>query len=671
MRFSRIFVGGLTLLLALTIAGGSWLIYNQTRDYVHNQLFSHAHDTANALGLSLREPLASGDIALADTMITALLESGYYQQIVLVDAAGTVLVERDSRQVTSTTPTWVQRLFPLQPPAGEIMINNGWDIAGHLQVMSHPALGYQFLWQTLLKLTAVLVTASVALGASIAWWSRGLRRGMARVQRVVIATARLHTDTTPQSAGPVELRSLLRATWLLSRRFQRLALKDGSTGLNNRRAFDFRLRRVVTTLGDDEQGHLLLVRLSSFESVRSQLGKRAATGYLLSTYSDIGATLSSDSPPDGFRLSDSELAMILPPGSCSDIEALGKSLSQRFKGVTTRMHPQGIGHIGIVAFSRSDHRSTILAGADWALCEAEHKGKNQWHQRDAGETLSTELSRYLIEQQLESPQLRMYRKPAFTGDSPQPVYHHLQVRHYSRFGTPLPINQLLDAAEDLAVPMDKLLIQRTIWLLLADPNDDNSYGITLSGPSLADEHFVDQLEALIQPYPLLCPRLVFEINEHDTMANLEHCKKLREMLDHYEARLSINAYQEIGDLERAVEEVRPAYAKLDWEIVQKSENDEYARKVVKPLWLAANRFKFRIVTVPDQQEFGGGLRQELGISERSAAAKTEAVNYDNALKNLIRKAKGKASIQSKSDEEEARKYSEALNRLINMSDKKK
>ncbi|GAA59250.1 hypothetical protein P20652_1109 [Pseudoalteromonas sp. BSi20652] len=52
-----------------------------TRDYLQTQMGSHAQDTATSLGLSISPYLDSENLVIAETMATAIFDSGYYKKL--------------------------------------------------------------------------------------------------------------------------------------------------------------------------------------------------------------------------------------------------------------------------------------------------------------------------------------------------------------------------------------------------------------------------------------------------------------------------------------------------------------------------------------------------------------------------------------------------------------
>ena len=165
---------GLSLLavLILVFIGTLWINANNTRDFVDQQLASHAQDTATSLGLSIAPYMANEeDLPVVDTMMNAIFDRGFYQSMVLKDAKQNVLLEKHNPNSVEGVPLWFLNLLPLTPPESTTDVNDGWTIAGTLTVKSHPGFGYQQLWlnatQAFWMILAVFIVALILLYALV------------------------------------------------------------------------------------------------------------------------------------------------------------------------------------------------------------------------------------------------------------------------------------------------------------------------------------------------------------------------------------------------------------------------------------------------------------------------------------------------------------------------
>ena len=149
------------LIFLLAVFIGSFLInVKLTREYVNEQLATHAQDTATSLGLSISPYVAEeGGLPVAETMINAIFDSGYYQTILLTDLDGKPVIVRENPNKIDTVPTWFTNVVEVTPPTKETNLTDGWNMSGYLAVKSHPGLANEKLWESITQ-SAIMFSAA-------------------------------------------------------------------------------------------------------------------------------------------------------------------------------------------------------------------------------------------------------------------------------------------------------------------------------------------------------------------------------------------------------------------------------------------------------------------------------------------------------------------------------
>ena len=96
------------------------------RNFLGEQLESHAQDTATSLGLSLSPYMQSNDLPVMNSMVDAIFDHGYYKTIRVITVNGDTLIERSNPVTSKGVPSWFIDYIDLQLPAAEAMVMSGW-----------------------------------------------------------------------------------------------------------------------------------------------------------------------------------------------------------------------------------------------------------------------------------------------------------------------------------------------------------------------------------------------------------------------------------------------------------------------------------------------------------------------------------------------------------------
>ena len=129
MRLSTQLSSSLLVFLILVFAGSFIINVKLTREYVNEQLATHAQDTATSLGLSVTPYLGDANgLIVAETMVNAIFDRGFYQYITITDMEGNLLIERRNPNTIDTVPDWFTNIVEITPPVEKTELNDGWTI---------------------------------------------------------------------------------------------------------------------------------------------------------------------------------------------------------------------------------------------------------------------------------------------------------------------------------------------------------------------------------------------------------------------------------------------------------------------------------------------------------------------------------------------------------------
>jgi len=207
-----------------------------------------------------------------------------------------------------------------------------------------------------------LLAEGESLGVVVAEWGV---RGHDRIPALTV-------DTLAQSASHAAL--ALRNTWLLTE-VERLATRDGLTGLPNRRLFEESLEREIARA--DRRGSpmsLVVLDVDYFKDVNDTLGHQAGDAVLR----EVGAALSENTKASDLpaRYGGDEFVVLLPdcsgPNSIVVAERLRAAVAARMTTVKVTVSA------GTATLPDNAHDGErLVAAADAALYEAKRSGRNR------------------------------------------------------------------------------------------------------------------------------------------------------------------------------------------------------------------------------------------------------------------------------------------------------
>ncbi len=311
------------------------------------------------------------------------------------------------------------------------------------------------------------------------------------------------------------------------------ASHDALTGLINRREFERRAERLLSTIKHDKAEHALcFLDLDQFKIVNDSCGHIAGDellrqlGHILLDVVRQRDTLA--------RLGGDEFGILMEHCSLEHAKRTAAALKEAVQDYQLIWEGQSfrVGvSIGLVAITEATPNLTeLLKGADAACYMAKELGRNRIHVYQAEDVDLAQRHGEMqwatrIQQALEEDRFCLYAQAIVPLDGSTDKHYELLIRMIDTKGKIIPPGAFLPAAEryNLMEKLDRLVIERTYTLLADNPDfleQIQFISINLSGQSLADNNFeefvVEQFESTKVPPGKIC----FEITETAAISNL-------------------------------------------------------------------------------------------------------------------------------------------------------
>jgi diguanylate cyclase (GGDEF)-like protein len=583
-------------LLLLLMLGFTSTVYISTvnlRSLHDTQLASHAQDTATSLGLSLSPHMQAMDMAMLESMISAVFDRGDFQNILLLSIDGEVLAEKSAPVDTGHVPGWFIRVVSLGTPMAEALVMSGWKQAGTLQVTGNPGPAYDRLWaSTLGTLKLYLAASAVILLLGMIAVSI-LLRPLQRIQRQADAICKRSYTVQEKLPRTHELRSVVVAMNRLSTKVNEIfneqsaltedlreqVYMDPVTGTGNRRYFD----RIATALVETQEmvshGALLMLELRNFQRINETAGYAAGDALLKRTGELVQAQLESMGNCYAARISGASFGIIaagLPQDSADALAAaLCHNLFQlRAEGL---VDSNDIGHVGVAIWQQNGSYSDLLSEADMALRSAQSSGQNTWQRHERTVANQAEIYglgewRQHLHDVIDRGDVMLATQPVYgTGDQASNTLHfEVLMRIPDSSGSGIPAGICIPMAErlGLASQLDKLAVTALLNHLRSDNGGTATFALNLSSISLHDAVFMQWLCSSLAQVNASTRRILIEFPEYAATADLQTTRALMQQLQGLGCRCGIDHFGKGFSSFGYLRSLQPNYLKIDGSYVR-------------------------------------------------------------------------------------------------------
>jgi diguanylate cyclase (GGDEF)-like protein len=578
MTLSRQLALGLFAILAMVFAGALFINVHNTRNYIAQQLSSHAQDTATSLGLSIAPYLGSeSDLPIVDTMMNAIFDRGYYQSMVLRDMAGNIVLEKQNPTLIEGVPLWFKQGFVLDPPLVQSEINNGWNIVGLLSVQSHPGNAYQQLWRN--SIDAFWLICWIFVFALLLVWLlvRVITVPIRAVVKQAQAISEQRFERLDLSPRTPELRTFVDAINRMSQhlsemfarltaqahRYREFAYVDGLTKVGNRRAFDLAFEQLLSDSEQQNHGCLLIVRLSSLNQVNQHYGFADGDKYVTS----VCALLSEQCQQRAanyhvYRLSGADFAVVAENAEESEIGQFIEHFMQSCRLSDKSEYQAGMVHLGAGRFAYGTNKSQILEKIDHALNLALTQEQRWQFANDSLPSANNSQWRDQFHRLLAEKQANFAAQPikSFDGNL---LYNELFARFEdSNTGEYIPMAELIPASIrlDFAQQIDELVLDSALKKL---PDVGGNIGVNVSRLTVLQTSFQAWWLAQLAHLGANCAKLVLEIPESALLNNSASLLQFIAQVRQYGVKITIERFgAQLATLTQ-LRVIRPDYLKLD------------------------------------------------------------------------------------------------------------
>ena len=583
---SRIFKNGLSLKtqvygLIILISVISFCVriitdVDTTRQYLQTQMGSHAQDTATSLGLSISPYLEEDSIMIAQTMATAIFDSGYYKKIKFTDPQNKMIFELTNPKRVESVPNWFINIVKLDAPTMSSELNNGWIMAGTLEVTSHVGQSYQTLWEytkrslygSFLLLIASLLVAFLIL--------RAVFRPLKAVENQAHLVTRKRFTLNDEIPMARELRTVtqainnmvinLQSTFdSLTKQTQALTEEvyiDSLTGLGNRKSFDNHFNSVVDTISSDTPISAMMITLPSLANINQTVSYQDGDEHVNEVANILKTTFGELTNAKVFRLNGSTFIALAPYDS-DFLSRTHLEITDAFSQQKNSLHVNGFANFALVSVEKGMPIAGLLSALDTGCTIGNRNNKV-----DKDTLFSVTQWRSLIQSILSSAEVSFSVQPVKHANTQHKQCYFEVFSHFIFEGEKVNNGHLFAMAEklNLTEELDKKIIRNFINIKEQYPED--VFALNLSKASLYSTDFIEWLTLYSHTKPVIKTNLLFELHEISLLYNVhiasQHIDIIKDIginvcIEHFGTSLTSFRYLQGLDIE---------YVKIDGSYIQ-------------------------------------------------------------------------------------------------------
>ncbi|MEW6981287.1 EAL domain-containing protein [Colwelliaceae bacterium 6471] len=403
---------------------------------------------------------------------------------------------------------------------------------------------------------------------------------------------------------------------------------DALTGLHNRYAFDRLLNEIISAVSNDGQkATLCYVDLDQFKIVNDTSGHMAGDELLNQLGAMITATISEQNIVA--RLGGDEFGVIFVGCDTDAAKQKAQTLLKNiydFRFVWDDKLFRVSASIGIAPIKPGITHAEVMKAADVACYVAKDSGRNRVNvYSDDDEDLNYHKSRIdwanKIRDALEQHKFRLFCQTIKSLDTNKEheLCYEILIRMVDEQGQLISPALFIPAAErfDLMHEIDRWVFLQAITLLSQAPellDNTDKCSINLSGASIVDEVFAEQIKITLAKYKIPPEKICFEITETEAVTKLNDAGDFIASLREFGCKFALDDFGAGMCSFSYLKNLPVDYIKIDGSFVKNMCNEPTDKAIVQSIDdIAKSLGKYTIAEFVGDQATENALR-EIGVN---------------------------------------------------------
>ena len=408
----------------------------------------------------------------------------------------------------------------------------------------------------------------------------------------------------------------------LERQMAYLASHDALTGLLNRQEFEIYLEAALESARDQGLRHVLLfLDLWEFKLINDCYGL-VAGDELLRQAAEILRSRFGEGVLG--RVGGDEFVLLLESATPEEAHEVARGLRRQFRDFRFAWGGQrfeiglSIGLVPVTAASESVDQ--LLKASEAACYLAQRGGRNNIHAYASDDSAVAERHGRLhrvrrLRRSLAEDRFCLYRQEIRPLRRDGAAFYEILVRMVDDDGSHILPGDFIPIAEehDLATSLDRWVVRQVLERLAGGELAGAAVSINLSGHSLGDESFLDDLAGVLQASPVAAERLCFEVTETAAVAHLSRAREVMSALKSLGCRFILDDFGRGVSSFAYLKSLPVDLLKIDGEFVRSMADDRVHRAMVAAINQIGQVMGLETIAEWVESEAVWELLRELGV----------------------------------------------------------
>lgn len=408
----------------------------------------------------------------------------------------------------------------------------------------------------------------------------------------------------------------------LEREMAYITSHDPLTGLLNRQDFEIYLEAALEQVRQRSTGHALLyLDLVELKLVNDCYG-HVAGDELLRQIAELLRGEVGEEVTLG-RVGGGDFSLLLENHNAEQAAAFARSLQRAFSSFRFSwggQHLEIAFNIGLVAIESPDLSvQTVLKAADSASYRARQRGRNKIHVFDPKDGLDERHGRLhwvqRVRRALAEDRFVLYHQRIDALQENGEGLHEILLRLLGEHSEPLAPGLFIPIAEayDLAPLIDRWVLRKSLALLAGGALGQAKVSINLSGQSLSDETFLDDVLSYLKGSRVDKSRIYFEITETSAMAHLGRALRFIGALKEQGCRFILDDFGSGFSSFSYLRNLPVEMLKIDGELVRDMAKDPVLKAMVRSIHEISHSIGLKTIAEWVEDEATLDALKELGV----------------------------------------------------------